>query len=175
VIWMILLILFSVVLLLGLIVLVLPLRLIIHSTRNDYRLEWGNLVHTWVIPEQQNPRLALKVFFWKKEWTLWQVLAPSPKKQPPKPRKPPKSRKKKSRSPQKTWKLVRKVIRSFRVKIFRFRLDTDNYVLNAYLYPVFYFLNLGSKDWEINFQGETELDLLLEGRPIWVLWSLLRK
>ena len=53
-------------------------------------------------------------------------------------------------------------------------IDTDNYIWNAYLYPVFYWLG-GRKNKfpTINFNGQNHIRLVIENRPIRMIYALL--
>jgi len=54
------------------------------------------------------------------------------------------------------------IIRSFDVKYFYVNLDTDDYVMNAWLYPLATLLSNENRRLSINFLGEVELRLKIE-------------
>jgi len=54
------------------------------------------------------------------------------------------------------------VIRSFRVKIFDLNIDTDDYAVNALLFPFAVLLSRSNHSVRINFEGEVELRLTIE-------------
>ena len=171
-------ILISILLLLILGLLLTPFRLYIRSDRSDYRLEWGQAIGTRLIPQPNDLKLVLRIFFWKKEWSAWSMLfqkKPKAAEQKKEEAEKKKAAPKKRRSdPRKMMRRIRRVLGSLRVRRWKVRLDTDNYILNAYLFPVFYLVNQWYQEWSINYEGETEIDVELEARPIWVLWALLR-
>jgi hypothetical protein len=74
-----------------------------------------------------------------------------------------------------SWKNIRRVLASFEVRRFRLILDTDDFILNAYLYPVFVFLSGKNRVLAINFQGRNAVDILVTNRMWRVLWALIRK
>ena len=42
--------------------------------------------------------------------------------------------------------------------------DTDDYILNAYLYPFTPFLYSPQKSFTINFEGKRDIELIIENR-----------
>jgi hypothetical protein len=73
-----------------------------------------------------------------------------------------------------SWKNIRRVLASFEVRRFRLILDTDDFILNAYLYPVFVFLSGKNRFLAINFQGRNAVDILVTNRMWRILWALIR-
>jgi hypothetical protein len=51
--------------------------------------------------------------------------------------------------------------------------DTDDFVLNSYLFPLFYFLNRGPHEFKINYEGRASLQLRVENRLYRMLAALL--
>lgn len=52
--------------------------------------------------------------------------------------------------------------------------DTDNYLLNAYLYPFTHALRLKSGYLKINFAGRQDVDVLLQTRLCRLAWAYLQ-
>ena len=53
-------------------------------------------------------------------------------------------------------------------------MDTDDYVINAYLFPIFYFLNKENRQCTINYEGKVIFEFLVENRGINILYALLK-
>ncbi|NNL07654.1 MAG: hypothetical protein HKP38_00365 [Croceitalea sp.] len=59
--------------------------------------------------------------------------------------------------------------RSFTLKRFYLNMDTGDVVLNAQLYPIFFFLDRRYGGFHINFEDRNQMVLQLENRPIRLL------
>lgn len=73
-----------------------------------------------------------------------------------------------------SWKRIRSLLASFEVKRFRLLLDTDDYILNAYLYPLAVFLSGKNRYLAVNFNGRNAVDILVANRVWRILWALIR-
>jgi len=136
-----------------------PIQLKIDTRRQSYFLGWWGVGKARLLPVTDDLVIQLRIFFWKKHFHL---LKAHPKKKE-------KEKEKKSKKSQKInfSKYKRKglrLLKSFEVKAFRLNLDTDDYVQNSYLYPVFYFLSNDQRQLTINYTGESELLLVVENR-----------
>ena len=168
---MILLILF----LIGLVVvswlLVAPLQLQIDTQANHYQLVWKSIGYGKLVMYPEKLGLKLKIFFWNLEWQLF----PARRKKQRNPKsEPPTSRdKKKRRRPSVP---IRAMLRTFEVKRLRLHIDTDDFIINSYLYPVFYFLNRNreERDLRINYHGEALFQLIVENRLYRLLFAFVR-
>ena len=56
-----------------------------------------------------------------------------------------------------SMKLFIEMIQTFRLRKLKINVDTDDYVLNAYLYPIFNLLSKKNKQLSINYNGNFEL------------------
>ena len=65
-----------------------------------------------------------------------------------------------------------RILKSFRVRRFRVEIDTDDYVLNAYLFPVFHLLSRGRL--QINFNGRNDIQIEITNRIGRIAWAWLR-
>lgn len=165
---------------LGLLMLVLiwllwtPIRLEIDSENSHFQLEWRHIARVRWLPEQALDCLFIKALFWERQLYLTNhpvkrtqtVSAPKVKKAPPV-KKP---------LPLKTiWRLTRHLLQSFEVKRFQVQWDSDDFIWNARVFPLAWFL---STRWnarvQINFMGRRELALVLENRPGRMLWAVLQ-
>lgn len=154
--------------------LIAPIRLVIDSKKGEYWIEWKGIAGARLLPVPGNLLLRFNILFWRKELDAQQELA----RRQDKPKNPKKKKGKKSRSKQ--WlsfqKIRRKGIRllkSCSVKALRLNIDTDDYIINSYLYPIFYLLDRGKKRLSINYEGEAEVLLVVENRLYRMLIALI--
>ncbi len=149
--------------------LVMPLTLRVDTWRQDYSLRWQGVGRVALLVHDDELVVWVRIGWWQKDFF---PLRPSTRK--PKPIQQPKLRTKARRSwRQLPWRKVRNILRSFRVRHFRLELDTDDYVWNAFLYPLFYFVNRPGRQLSVNFEGRTNLQLEVENRLIRMLWAFL--
>ena len=144
-----------------------PISVDIDSETNQYQLAWGRILTFNFIPLKNDFLFRLKVVFWKKDWSIFEL-----KTEKKEPKSKPDRKSKTSFKKAKTWMKV--VGKSFKIRTFHLNLDTDNYITNAYLFPIFYFLNFRKGNWKINFEGKTELRLWAVNKPIWVLQKMIK-
>lgn len=73
------------------------------------------------------------------------------------------------------WKILKELLKSFKIVKLSWTLDTDDYVLNAQLYPLFYLTkNFTNHNISINFQGENGLVLIVKNNAWRVLKAILK-
>lgn len=145
-----------------------PIILKIDTKEEIYWLRWWGVASIQLKTLADVPVLRLQIWFWKKDFHLLDALL---KREKSRKNTTAKRRKKEKK---KNWKGIGlKVLRSFTVKRFDLKLDTDDYVLNSYLYPLAYVL--GSRKWRvgINYNGESSLQLQIENRLIRLLKAVL--
>lgn len=148
-------------------VLIAPILLIIDTKTGEYSLKWKGLGAICITSDFH---LNWRLLFWKKTHYLF---APIEKSQVPKTQKTKKPQSKGSK-----WKpsltKIKHLSRTFKVKACSLNLDTDNYLWNAYLFPVFYFLNTPQRSLRINFKGEFQCQLIVENRLYRLLYAFIR-
>ena len=172
---MIILLLFIVLLALFAWVLIAPLQLQIDTKSGLYQVQWKSIGHGRLVISPTALAIRLKVLFWQKEWPLQRLVGGRSKhreEHPPDDTKSPARKTKKARAPQFN---VRALLGTFQLKKFKLHLDTDDYVLNSYLFPIFYFLSGKNRELKINYNGELLLQMILENRLYRVLFALLRR
>lgn len=142
----------------------MPLELEISTIKNIYEVRLGKIVHGGLeISNEGVIAIRLKIAWWVKRIVLFPPTGE--KKETIKEKEVKKApQKKKKKAPIKN--IVGKsisVLKSFQVKRFYLDIDTDNYILNAYLYPV----SFAIKQWkglniQVNFMGKEEVDILIK-------------
>jgi hypothetical protein len=65
------------------------------------------------------------------------------------------------------------LLKAVKVKEFRWQLDTADPILNAQLYPLFFFLKNQRMRCSVNFTGENQLALRLSSRPVKFLKAII--
>lgn len=153
------------------VVLLDPFELRIDTISGEYCLRWRGLVSVRLTGTVPDPVMRLWVMGWRKDFHLLEMGGEKKEEEESKPE----SAKKKKRKRPKwlTFRLVRRLLRTFRVHTFRLALDTDDYVMNAYLYPVFHLLSARNRRLNINFSGRNELVLIVSNRIGNLLWAFL--
>lgn len=149
--------------------LLLPVELEANSEKSVYRAGIRRIIDIRLLPEQEGWKWGLRIGWWKREYQLGLLAERKPSKTA-KPRR----KKKWSLRPAAVWKKGRRLLGSFRVRRFFINLDTDDFILNAYLYPIFSLLNGKNRRLAINFEGQTVVDVFLTSRVWRVLWLLIR-
>lgn len=141
-----------------------PIRLILDSNNEVYYLQWYGIAKAGLVMLPDDLVIRLRVFFWKKQFSVFEIK-PSGKKKKSIENIPKKKSKQKTNF--KTWKRRGiTILKSFKVKIFRLNLDTDDFVHNSYLFPIFHLLNAENRRFQINYKGDLELLLVVENRLI---------
>lgn len=153
-------------------ILTAPVVLRVNTDQSDYSVHMGSLCSVCAVPSMNNPGFRLRIGFWKKTWNLAQrrlKLDMSVRNMLRSKRVPKKYR---SRG---FMKRILRVIRTFNVNTCDVELDTDDFVLNAQLFPLFQFCNNRWGNWHVNFEGDCALRLEVQGRMIRVLYAWLFK
>ncbi len=70
--------------------------------------------------------------------------------------------------------VLMEAIRSFRIRKLHLDLDTDDFILNAWLVPVFSVVNTGNIRLGVNFEGNVSMVLDLRTRLGSLLWIFIR-
>lgn len=172
VVWIILVLLFIILIWL----LLAPIRLNIDSSQNKYLINWGGLGKLALIPAQEEWFFNLRIGFWRKKFFVSSLVEKWKKKEKKKPDLKKKEKKKKSKktSFSNSIKKARRVMKSFKVRVCKINLDTDDYYWNALLIPAFQLLNKGKEHRiAINFKNQNDILLSVENRLIKIIYSVL--
>ena len=160
--WMIVLIVLFILFALAAVFLSLPVVVEVNSERGVYLAGVRNFCYFQVLPGEW--RGVFRIAWWKREiswdWLGKRRVRPAKKRRKIGP----------VTAGRKAWRLLK----SFRVRRFRLNIDTDDYILNAYLFPLFVFLNGENRRLAVNYQGLTVVDILVTNRVWKILWALIR-
>jgi len=157
------------ILILTTLLLVNPIQLLIDSKHHVYKLEWKRLLKVNLVFQNEQPIIILRILLWQKEYKLLEMCNGTKKDGI---KKKGETKKKKTKSKFNFQKKYQKIIRAIQVKQFYLNIDTDNYIWNAYLYPIFHLLKNKKRQLHINYQGDIELVLKIQSRPIKILYAL---
>ncbi len=134
-----------------------PIVLKIDTQEELCYLKWKGIAGVRLLVLADELVLKIQVFFWKKNiYPLSYSPNTSNTKQAAQPKK-----KKKPRMP---WRKGKKLLQSFTVQTFQLDLDTDDFVQNSYLFPIFYFLSSERRQLRINYSGQMRLKLEVQNR-----------
>lgn len=152
-----------------------PLALEIDSKHSVYRLSWWCLFRADVIPVKGDFMIDGQIFFFRKQWSVMELLA---KKGDHKgeAKKSLNERKKKKRRIPLSWKMMKALLRSFKVERFDVSLDTGNVIWNAWLFPLaetlHHALRVKHRGLHISFTGDNRIDLKVTNRAGRMAWAL---
>ena len=144
-----------------------PLNIIVDTVQNRYHVgQAGTVTLSW--HPNERPYFKIHVFGLN--------VNPHPKQRSAKSSaKPTKKGRAQTRKSLNAWiYLFNGILKSFNVRRFEGTVDFDDVVLNAQLYPLFYFANGGATRISINFRGEYYLNIFIQGRIYRMLWTALR-
>ena len=157
--------------------LIAPLQLLIDTTRQQYLFRWWGLGHVAILPASDDFYLQVRLLFFRKKWSFIELLKKNRQKATP---PTPTSSKRKSGPKKayqffrKNWKRkVRRLWNAFRVKYLYINLDTDDYLLNSYLYPLHLFSRGPHRQVRINYTGQVIFQLRAEVRLYRILFALI--
>jgi len=147
--------------------LLVPIILYIDTITNQYYLQLKGLAKASIEDDKEELiRIRLKVFF------LNFSFYPLKKSVSKKIRKT-KEVQVKSRIRRMGFRTGLRLLKSFKIKRFLLNVDTGDCISNAKLYPVFAFLNYRMGGFNINFQGQNQLVLHIQNRPIHIIRSFI--
>ena len=153
-------------------VLISPLVIRMDSAKQEYEVRWKGIGRICVVPDEDELLiLRLRIFFLE-----WQFLpfrsGGTTQSENPKKKVDAEARAFNTRNISLTTFL--RVLQSFKVQELEVEVDTGDYVRNAYLNPLFYFLSNGRKQWLVNYKGINRVRLVIQNRPIRILYAAIR-
>ena len=161
--WYILIILFSLFLLW---LLLGPVIIYVDSSSNRYFLNLPGIFQARIISSEE--------LFQVRGWILFVPYRFNPFRIKKKKKDRPKGKKKKFKLPKGGVGMVKDAVRTIRVRKLEMNLDTDDFLLNAWLVPVFSLINRPNTRLHVNFQGESTLILDMRIRLGALLWVFIR-
>jgi hypothetical protein len=155
-----------------------PLQLKIDSKLGVYHIDWGGIIEGNFIPDHDNllqSKLKLRILFWSRSIKPFLHRGKSVKKKRSKKDISEASKKKKWKIPFKhPIRKIRAILNSFQIKDFEMNVDTDDYVMNAYLYPVFHLFSSKYRHLKINYEGKLELRFWVKNSGARLLYAFIK-
>ena len=71
-------------------------------------------------------------------------------------------------------KMGKGIVRSFRIRNLYLNIDTDDFMLNAWLIPLFSTMNYGNVQMNVNFEGTASLLLHIRTRLGALIWAFIK-
>jgi hypothetical protein len=148
--------------------LVSPIIVLLDSDKGIMFIGWNRYMKAEFSGINDEWEIKVKVPFWQKRFSLFNILTSNGSN---------KSRKwkktlGKSRFVKWNRRKFQRIIRQIKIEEFKLLLDTDDYILNAYLTPIFELINYRSRYYtRVNFIGKNGIKLKAKGRIISLLYA----
>lgn len=149
-------------------ILLTPLVLEVDTDHRVYRIRLRGIAASELIFPNGRIHVRLWVLGYSK------IFDPFSKKKGPTPPPEKKTKEHKRFGVSKVSRKALSVLKSFTVKYLYINIDTDDYLMNAWLYPLVVPLSRGSRTFRINFNGEVDMRLRIENRLGKILVALVR-
>lgn len=150
-------------------VLLAPLSLRIDTYLNEYQIKWRGIGKVEVLFIPEDVVLHLRIGPYRKDFYALHLIEKEGGKKAPK--KAPASEKK--RGHKISFHMIRRILKSFTIKEFQLEIDTDNYVWNAWLFPLLYAIKPLRHRVSVNFQGRNGIRLFIENKVWKIAWAAL--
>lgn len=148
-------------------ILVGPVIIYLDTSTNRYQLALPGIFKVMIVPGGQLFRIRARIFFIPFSFDPFRA-----RKRDRKRRMKPGKRKRRT-GPKKGMKLGTRILRSFRIRKLHLDVDTDDFVLNTQLVPVFSAINGQNIRMTTNFEGEASLLLDLRTRLGSLIWAFM--
>ena len=150
-----------------------PFFIEIDSDAGLFRIRFHLIASAGLRFSNESIFMKVKIGWWKKEYDLLKEnIKTAQKSSLPDSNK---ATNKKNISLQRIWKMLKGIIRSFRVRKCYIMLDTGDMPLNGILFPWFYlFSRRVNHDVLINFNNENTIKLKIENSIARMLWAYIK-
>jgi hypothetical protein len=146
-----------------------PVILFLNTETNRYHLALPGIIKIAVVPSTELFHIRGWVFFIPFKYHPFRPRKGKRKEKPEKPKA-----KKKPRKVSGNINMVIDVVRSLRIRKLYLNLDTDDFILNAWLVPAFSYVNSENIRMRVNFEGTSSLLLDLRLRLGTLIWIFIR-
>jgi len=145
-------------------VLLAPIALYINTTKNEYYIKLPGLAKASIEEHKKELlRIKLKVLFLN--FYFYPLRKNSDGKK--------QIEKRRTRSRKIGIQTGLRVLKSFKIKRLYLDIDTGDSIANAKLFPLFAFINYKIGNFNINFEGENQMTLYIQNRPIRIIKSFI--
>ena len=152
---------FGILLLIITFILVSQFSLIVDTSTQVYNIKWKGIAQANFIFVDQEPVIRFRVLGFKMNLNLFNIQKKTKKKTMDVTKKK-ESKTKKSRRI--TFSKMKRLLNSFTIMSFYIDLDTGDYIMNSYVFPIFYFLRSRNMPLNVNYSGHNEMRLIVENR-----------
>jgi hypothetical protein len=146
-----------------------PVIIFVDTTSKRYHITLPGIFRAMAVPSEE--------LFQVKGWILFIPYRFNPFKKRNRKRKqkdPVRKKKKKFKVPRGGVGMARDAIRTIRIRKLDLNIDTDDFLLNAWLVPAFSFVNGPNSRLRVNFEGDSTLLLDMRIRLGALLWAFIR-
>ena len=150
--------------------LVAPFQLIIDSEMGKVEFHWKSIgrIGLWA-NEEAILLLKVNIGCFHRTWKPLEWQSKPQNNQPKKVKK-----KRKSNIQNLPFQLIYQLLSTFRVRYFRLDLDTDDFVLNSYLYPFAFTLQRMGWQVSINYAGRSYFTCCVENQLARIGWTVIQ-
>ena len=150
--------------------LIAPFQFIIDSEKGQLEFRWKSIgkIGLWV-DEEAILLLKLKIGYFHRTWRPLEWKSKTKKDKPKKTKK-----KRRSRMPSPSIQLIKKLLYTFKVRHFILDLDTDDFIINSYLYPIAFILNRLGWQVSINYEGRAYFACCIENQLGRMGWTVIK-
>jgi hypothetical protein len=146
-----------------------PVIIFLHTDAKRYHVVLPGIIKMAIVPSPDIFYIRGWIFFIPFKYRPFQGKKRKRKEKPEKPK--PKA---KLRMLSGNAQLIKDAIRSFRIRKLMLDIDTDDFMLNAWLVPAFSMVNGGNIQLRANFEGYSSLILDMRLRLGTLLWIFIR-
>ena len=143
-----------------------PLQFVIDTRIPLISLRWLSIGNARITFENDKWWLKVSVLFFHKQWELQKLIFT--KKKIKRLKKPKQKRRRKFK-----WSKMFRALKTFRVKKYEIAIDTGDYVLNAWLYPLNFYPAV-RKHLQVNFFDENYLVLEIRNTPWRLVYAFIK-
>jgi hypothetical protein len=148
-----------------------PVILLVDTDRNRYQLFLPGIFKAAVVPSEDLLHVRGWIFFIPYRFNPFRI---GKKKSSKKKDQTEKKKKKRSPSFSRGLQMFKSLARAIRIRKLRLDMDTENFLMNAWLIPAFSMVNSGNIRMTANFNGDFSLLLDVRTRIGVLLWSLIK-
>ena len=151
-----------------------PVILFLDTDNNRYVLALPGIISLALVPSDELFHIRCRVFFIPFQYHPFREKRKKRKKKKEEKGKEKPEKKKRFKKPSGSFRLGMDLLRSFRIRKLFLLVDTDDFVLNAWLIPVFSIVNSDNIQLKANFTGYFSMLLDVRTRLGVLLWNFIR-
>ena len=150
-------------------ILMVPVMILVHTDTGRYSLSLPGIFMAKAVSGGESFLIKGRILFVPYRFNPFAIRKKRTRK-----KKTGEGKKKKFRMPRGGLSLVRDALRAIRIRSFELDLDTGDYPLNAWLFPLFSMAEGSNRRLDVNFTGYNALSLDVRIRLGALLWAVIR-